>query len=99
MIFLQELLGHEDMKTVKNYMHMNDETIQVQKRKYSPGEHLPTLMPGPKETRRRGFRAQEQGKQREETEQRAGSMAVVNLLSHHVLCLCKYVAVGSMRMI
>ena len=24
---LQELLGHEDMTTVKNYMHMNDETI------------------------------------------------------------------------
>jgi site-specific recombinase XerD len=34
---LQELLGHEDMTTVKNYMHMNDETIQAQKRKYSPG--------------------------------------------------------------
>jgi hypothetical protein len=33
---LQELLGHEDMTTVKNYMHMNDETIQSQKRKYSP---------------------------------------------------------------
>ena len=26
----QELLGHEDMTTVKNYMHMNDETIQSQ---------------------------------------------------------------------
>ena len=33
---LQELLGHEDMTTVKNYMHMNDETLQDQKRKYSP---------------------------------------------------------------
>lgn len=54
---LQELLGHEDMTTVKNYMHMNDETIQSQKRKYSPGDHLPTRMPGPKETRRRGFQA------------------------------------------
>ena len=54
---LQELLGHEDMTTVKNYMHMNDETIQAQKRKYSPGDHLPTRMPGPKETRRRGFQA------------------------------------------
>jgi site-specific recombinase XerD len=41
---LQELLGHEDMTTVKNYMHMNDETIQAQKRKYSPGDHLPTCM-------------------------------------------------------
>ena len=58
---LQELLGHEDMTTVKNYMHMNDETIQAQKRKYSPGDHLPTRMPGPKEARRRGFRAKERG--------------------------------------
>jgi site-specific recombinase XerD len=61
---LQELLGHEDMTTVKNYMHMNDETIQSQKRKYSPGDHLPTRMPGPRETRRRSFRGREQGKQR-----------------------------------
>jgi site-specific recombinase XerD len=50
---LQELLGHEDITTVKNYMHMNDETIQSQKRKYSPGDHLPTRMPGPREARRR----------------------------------------------
>ena len=56
---LQELLGHEDMTTVKYYMHMNDETIQAQKRKYSPGDHLPTRMPGPMETRRRGFRSKE----------------------------------------
>jgi integrase/recombinase XerD len=49
---LQELLGHEDMSTVKNYMHMNDEIIQEQKRKYSPGDHLPTRMPGLRETRR-----------------------------------------------
>lgn len=48
---LQELLGHEDMTTVKNYMHMNDETIQQQKRKYSPGDHLPTRMPGPRDFR------------------------------------------------
>ena len=54
---LQELLGHEDMTTVKNYMRMNDEIIQEQKRKFSPGDHLPTRMPGPKETRRRGFQA------------------------------------------
>ena len=52
---LQELLGHEDMTTVKNYMHMNDETIQSQKREYSPGDHLPTRMPGPKDARRKGF--------------------------------------------
>ncbi len=59
---LQELLGHEDMTTVKNYMHMNDETIQEQKRKYSPGDHLPTRMPGPRENRRRGFQAKERGR-------------------------------------
>jgi site-specific recombinase XerD len=52
---LQELLGHEDMTTVKLYMHMNDETLQEQKRKYSPGDHLPASIPGPRETRRRGF--------------------------------------------
>ena len=61
---LQELLGHEDMTTVKNYMHMNDETIQSQKRKYSPGDHLPSRMPGPRERRRRGFQAKNQGKGR-----------------------------------
>ncbi len=53
---LQELLGHEDMATVKLYMRMNDDDIQEQKRKYSPGDHLPTRMPGPRETRRRGYR-------------------------------------------
>jgi site-specific recombinase XerD len=63
---LQELLGHEDMTTVKNYMHMNDETIQAQKRKYSPGDHLPTRMPGPKETRRRGYRPKGKGQKKRE---------------------------------
>jgi site-specific recombinase XerD len=52
---LQELLGHEDMATVKIYMRMNDETIQNQKRKFSPGDHLSTHLPGPRQTRRRGF--------------------------------------------
>ncbi len=52
---LQELLGHEDLATVKFYMHMNDEDIQEQKRKYSPGDHLPASIPGPRETRRRGY--------------------------------------------
>lgn len=37
---LQELLGHEDMATIRNYMHMNDVHIQMQKRKYSPGDHV-----------------------------------------------------------
>ena len=50
---LQELLGHEDLTTVLNYIHMNDTVLQEQKRKYSPGDHLPTRMPGPRETRRR----------------------------------------------
>ncbi len=59
---LQELLGHEDITTVKYYMHMNDETVQAQKRKYSPGDHLPTRMPGSTRERRRGFRAMEKDK-------------------------------------
>ena len=63
---LQELLGHEDMTTVKNYMHMNDETLQSQKRKYSPGDHLPSRMPGPRENRRRGFQAKERRKKSSE---------------------------------
>jgi site-specific recombinase XerD len=50
---LQDLLGHEDISTVKLYMHMNDTMIQDQKRKYSPGDHLPKRMPGPHESRRR----------------------------------------------
>lgn len=55
-------------------MHMNDETIQSQKRKYSPGDHLPTRMPGPRETRRRGYRTRGQThnkKQEKETEERS----------------------------
>jgi integrase/recombinase XerD len=52
---LQELLGHEDLETVKLYMRMNDEMIQSQKRKFSPGDHLLAHIPGPKEGRRRGF--------------------------------------------
>ncbi len=52
---LQALLGHEDMTTVKNYMHMNDQTIQDQKRKYSPSDHFSRHLPGPREMRRRGF--------------------------------------------
>jgi site-specific recombinase XerD len=59
---LQELLGHEDMATVKLYMHMNDTTIQEQKRKYSPGDHLPTQMREPKHTRRTGFQPKALGK-------------------------------------
>jgi integrase/recombinase XerD len=56
---LQELLGHEDLTTVLNYIHMNDTILQEQKRKYSPGDHLPTRMPGPRETRRKGSATKE----------------------------------------
>jgi site-specific recombinase XerD len=59
---LQELLGHEDIETVKIYMRMNDEMIQGQKRKFSPGDHLPTRMPGPKEGRRKGFQVKSKEK-------------------------------------
>jgi integrase/recombinase XerD len=61
---LQEILGHEDMTTVKNYMHMNDETIQAQKRKYSPGDHLPASIPDPRQTRRRGYQEKDQKKEK-----------------------------------
>ena len=64
---LQELLGHEDMTTVKIYMHMNDTTIQEQKRKFSPGDHLPTRMPGPREIRRKGYRTKEQRRKPRDT--------------------------------
>ncbi len=57
---LQELLGHEDLTTVLNYVHMNDTILQEQKRKYSPGDHLPIRMPGPRETRRKSPQGREQ---------------------------------------
>ncbi len=38
---LQELLGHEDISTIKNYMHLNDLNVQSQKRKFSPGDSVP----------------------------------------------------------
>lgn len=57
---LQELLGHEDLTTVLNYIHMNDTILQEQKRKFSPGDHLPTRMPGPRETRRRSSQGRKQ---------------------------------------
>lgn len=50
---LQELLGHEDMETIRNYMHLNDLHIQTQKRKFSPGDHV-SFSAHP--TRRRDFR-------------------------------------------
>ncbi len=59
---LQELLGHEDLTTVQNYMHMNDALIQDQKRKYSPGDHIPARMPGPREIRPKVSQTKEQRK-------------------------------------
>jgi integrase/recombinase XerD len=38
---LQALLGHEDISTIKNYMHLNDVNVQSQKRKFSPGDSVP----------------------------------------------------------
>ena len=61
---LQELLGHEDLTTVLNYIHMNDTILQEQKRKYSPGDHIPTRMPGPRETRRKSARVNAQQRRR-----------------------------------
>lgn len=40
---LQEMLGHEDISTVKHYMHLNDLNVQTQKRKFSPGDNVPFL--------------------------------------------------------
>jgi integrase/recombinase XerD len=50
---LQELLGHEDMETIRNYMHLADVNVQTQKRKFSPGDQIELM---PKKTRRTGFR-------------------------------------------
>ena len=49
---LQEILGHEDIATVKNYMHLNDLNVQSQKRKFSPGDNVPfTNAPGGRKSR------------------------------------------------
>jgi site-specific recombinase XerD len=50
---LQQLLGHEDMETIRNDMPVNDIHIQTQKRKFSPGDHV-SFSSTPR--RRRGFR-------------------------------------------
>src|SRR5262249_4205452 len=52
---LQQLLGHEDMETIRNYMHLNDLHVQTQKRKVSPGDHVSYSAPP---NRRRDFRKQ-----------------------------------------
>ena len=53
---LQELLGHEDIATIKNYMHLNDALIQEQKRKFSPGDSVPFANPTGGRKRREDFR-------------------------------------------
>ncbi|MFI5272205.1 MAG: tyrosine-type recombinase/integrase [Ktedonobacterales bacterium] len=50
---LQQLLGHEDMETIRNYTHLNDIHIQTQKRKFSPGDYV-AFSAAPR--LRRGFR-------------------------------------------
>lgn len=50
---LQELLGHEDMETIRNYMHLADANVQSQKRKFSPGDQIEMT---PKKMGRSGFR-------------------------------------------
>ncbi len=59
---LQELLGHEDLTTVLTYIHMNDTVLHEQKRKYSPGDHIPLQMKGQQETRRTSFKPKARGK-------------------------------------
>jgi site-specific recombinase XerD len=83
---LQELLGHEDMTTVKNYMHMNDE--RSNRRSASIVREI--ICPHACRDRGKGGEASEQRSKgnSEETEQRAGSLSVVNPLPHYVHCLC-----------
>jgi len=50
---LQELLGHEDMETIRNYMHLADVHVQAQKRKFSPGNEIEMT---PRRLRRQSFR-------------------------------------------
>ncbi len=61
---LQDLLGHEDIATIKLYMHLNDVLIQEQKRKFSPSDNVPfTNAPGGRK-QRTDFRDPAKGKQR-----------------------------------
>lgn len=58
----QKLLEHEDLITKLNYIHMNDTILQEQKRKYSPGDHIPIQIQEQKEKRRTGFKPKARGK-------------------------------------
>jgi integrase/recombinase XerD len=53
---LQELLGHEDISTIKNYMHLNDVNVQAQKRKFSPGDNVPFAAQSQPRKQRTDFR-------------------------------------------
>ncbi len=53
---LQELLGHEDIATIKNYMHLNDVNVQAQKRKFSPGDSVPFVGQSQPRKQRTDFR-------------------------------------------
>ncbi len=53
---LQEILGHEDMATIKNYMHLNDLNVQEQKRKFSPGDSVPFVAQSQPRKQRSDFR-------------------------------------------
>jgi integrase/recombinase XerD len=61
---LQELLGHEDISTIKNYMHLNDVNVQTQKRKFSPGDNVPFASPAGGRKKRTDFREPAKGKPR-----------------------------------
>jgi hypothetical protein len=53
---LQELLGHADISTIKNYMHLNDMHVQTQKRKFSPGDNVPFAAQSQSRKQRTDFR-------------------------------------------
>ncbi|GAC1354995.1 MAG: hypothetical protein NVS4B11_24840 [Ktedonobacteraceae bacterium] len=61
---LQELLGHEDIATIKNYMHLNDVLVQEQKRKFSPGDNVPFTDTSKGRRQRTEFRESPKGKPR-----------------------------------
>jgi hypothetical protein len=61
---LQELLGHEGMSTIKQYMHLNDTIIQDQKRKFSLGDNVPFSNSPSGRRQRTEFREPPKGKPR-----------------------------------
>jgi integrase/recombinase XerD len=61
---LQALLGHEDISTIKNYMHLNDVNVQDQKRKFSPGDNVPFANPTGGRKQRTDFREPVKGRPR-----------------------------------